>query len=246
MNRIRAVLIAALFASPAFAQWGSAPPASKPTPAPAPAPATPPTATAAPEPAPAQQPPPRRRAVVVDDDGSTGFAFGVRGAWAFPGGDLNATDTLGNEVAGQLPIWLEAGWRFTKNIYAGAYFQWGIGFNSNCNTGADCGTHGFRYGIEGIYNVAPDSAIQPWVGLGVGYETMNVTFNGADSSYKGWELVNIQLGADLAASKQFSIGPFASYSLFGKYSSQTSSGYSNDISAGHNWLQLGVKATVKL
>ncbi|HUJ27500.1 MAG TPA: hypothetical protein VLW85_15855 [Myxococcales bacterium] len=158
----------------------------------------------------------------------------------------NTNGGLGDQVAGQLPIWLEAGWRFSKNVYAGLYYQYAFGFSNNCIAGGDCGSHGMRFGIEGIYNVAPDSMIQPWVGLGVGYETMSVTFNGADSSYKGLELVNIQLGADFAASKQFSIGPFVSYSLFGKFTSQDQNGVSNDISAGHNWLQLGLKATVKL
>ena len=243
MNRSSALLIAVLFASPAFAQWGSAP-AAKPTPAPAPA-ATPAPAPAPAAEAPAPTPPPRRR-VVVEDDGSTGFAFGFRGAWAFPHGDLNATSGLGDQIAGQIPVWVEAGWRFTKNIYAGLYYQYGFGFNNNCNVGADCSNHGMKFGVEGIYNVAPDAGLQPWVGLGVGYETLTVTQNGADASYKGLELVNIQLGLDWAASKQFSIGPYVSYSLFGKYTSQDASGISNDISAGHNWWQLGLKATIKL
>jgi hypothetical protein len=183
--------------------------------------------------------------VVVEDDGS-GFAFGFRAAWAFPFGDLNATDGLSSQVAGQIPVWLEAGWRFSKNVYAGAYFQYGAGFSANCPLGADCSNHGLKFGIEGIYNVAPDASLQPWVGLGIGYETLSVSYAGADSNYKGWELANVQLGLDFAPSKQFSIGPYASCSVFGKYSSQESSGYTNDISASHAWLQLGLKATIKL
>jgi hypothetical protein len=35
-------------------------------------------------------------------------------------------------------------------------------------------------------------------------------------------------------------------SLFGKYTSQSANGVSNDLSASHNWLQTGLKATFKL
>lgn len=233
MNRSIALIAAILVSTPALAQWGSAPAKKEPAPS-----------AAAPEPAPA---PTRRPAAVRhEDDGSSGFAFGVRAAWAIPFGDLNNSDSLSSDVSGQLPLWLEAGWRFTKSIYAGAYFQAGLGFFNNCPPGSDCSTNGLRFGLEGIYNLAPDAGLQPWVGLGFGYETLSVSRAGEDSSYKGWELLHLQVGADWAASKNFSIGPFASFSLFGTYTTQSSSGQDNSISASHNWLQLGLKATYKL
>ncbi len=238
MNRSIVLIAAMLVSTPALAQWGSTPPASQP-----------PHPTAAPAPSPPPSPPPLpapSHRAMREDDGSTGFAFGVRAAWAFPFGDLNATDTLGNNIAGQLPIWLEAGWRFTRNIYAGIYGQYAFGFSNNCPISTDCSTHGYRLGIEAIYNFAPDGWLQPWAGLGFGYEWLYVTRAGQDSTYKGFELGHVQAGLDLAVSKQLSVGPFASVSLLGKYTSQSANGVSNDISATHEWVQVGLKATFKI
>jgi hypothetical protein len=211
-------------AAPAFAQWPAG--ESKPPPLPAPS----------------SQP---RRATPQDDD-SSGFAFGVRGAWAFPFGDVSSTARLQDQVFGQIPVWLEAGWRFNKNLYAGLYGQRGFGFSNNCPIGNDCSTGGWRFGVEGIYTLLPDGTLQPWFGLGVGYELLGTTRGGEDLSYRGFELLILQAGLDWALSRQFSIGPFASVSLFGKYTTQSANGVSNDVSASHNWLQTGVKATFKL
>jgi hypothetical protein len=225
LNRSIFLVASLLLAAPAFAQWPAA--ESKPPPAPA-APYSPPRRTPQP------------------DDDSSGFAFAVRGAWAFPFGDVNWTTGLRDQVLGQIPVWLEAGWRFNKNLYVGLYGQRGFGFSNNCQIGTDCSTGGWRFGVEGIYTLLPDGAFQPWGGLGVGYELLGTTRAGEDLSYRGFELLNLQIGLDWALNKQFSIGPFVSMSLFGKYTSQSANGVSNDLSASHNWLQTGLKATFKL
>jgi hypothetical protein len=247
LNRTIALIAAILVSTPALAQWGQAP-AAKPTPAPAPATPAP---TAAPAPAPAAAEPAKpaaspRRQAAYEDEGASGFAFGLRGAWAIPFGDLNNTDSIGDDLSGQLPIWIEAGWRFNKNVYAGLYFQYAFAFSHNCPPSTDCSASGEKVGLEAIYNLAPDAGMQPWAGLGLGYEWASVSRAGDDRSYKGLELLNLQVGIDLAPSKSFSVGPFASFSFLGKYSSMTASGQSNDISASHEWLQLGLKVAVKM
>ena len=237
MNRTLfiAVLVAA---APAFAQWPDKPKTetktqTKPD---ATAPSTPPSAASK----------RNKQQAPAEDDGS-GFAVGIRGALALPTGGLTADQTLSDSMAGQLPIWLEAGYWFTRNIYAGAYYQYAFGLN-NCLAGATCTSHGMRFGIEAIYNLAPAATFQPWGGLGFGYETLSRVRSGDDTTAKGFELLNLQLGLDYAASKSFTIGPFASYQLFGKYTSFTSGGVSNDYSntTGHSWLQVGLKAGYKL
>jgi hypothetical protein len=228
LNRSIFLIASLLVAAPAFAQW--------------PAPPSKPAQPSASSPSAAS---PSRR-IQAEDDGSSGFAVGLRAGWAFPIGDLNATTSLGTQVAGQIPVWLEAGWRLNKNLYVGLYGQRGFGFSNNCPIGSDCSTSGWRLGVEGIYNLLPDGVAQPWAGLGVGYEWLSTSRAGEDLSYKGWELINLQVGLDFALSKQFSIGPFASISLFGKYTSVSANGVSNDLSASHNWLQTGLRATFKL
>jgi hypothetical protein len=224
LNRSIFLIASLLLAAPAFAQ--SPPAESNPAPSPA-APSSPPRST-----------PP--------DDDSSGFALGVRGAWAFPFGDVSSTARLQDQVFGQIPLWLEAGWRFNKSLYLGLYGQRGFGFSNNCPIGNDCSTGGWRFGVEGIYTLLPDATFQPWVGLGAGYELLSTSRAGEDLSYRGFELLNLQVGLDWAFNKQLSIGPFASLSLLGKYTTQSANGVSNDVSASHNWLQTGVKATFKL
>lgn len=236
MNRTLAIIASLLFAAPAFAQWPTAP--SNPPPKSEPTVNNPPPSA----------PPPRRpvREVSHGDDGS-GFGLGVRAAWAKPYGGLTSTETLDSNVSGALPLWLEAGYHFNSALYIGAYFQYALGLN-NCLGGADCSSSGMRFGLEALYHFGSGS-MQPFVGLGFGYEIFNVSRSaGDDRTFKGLEMLNVQLGLDYWVSKTFSIGPFASYQLFGKYTSDSASGFSNDISdtTGHSWLQLGLKLGFKL
>jgi hypothetical protein len=231
LNRI--LFIAALLATaPAFAQWPDKPKTETKT------------DTAMPPP----PPPPRRAARTSSEDDGSGFGLGIRAAWAFPTGDISGDQgRLSNSIDGQLPLWIEAGYHVNGNIYAGAYFQYAFSFD-NCLTGTTCSSHGMKFGIEGLYNFLPSSFIQPWAGLGFGYEILSRSRSGDDTTLKGLELLNLQVGVDLALSKQLTVGPFASYQLFGKYSSFTASGISNDLSntSGHSWLQTGIKASFRL
>lgn len=236
VNRSLALIASILISAPAFAQW----------------PNTPKTETAAP----AQQtppPPPPRHAPARDtgprgDDGS-GFGVGIRAAWAMPSGGLTNSESVGDSIDYQIPIWLEAGYHFNKNFYAGLYFQWAPLFaGNNCLAGADCSSSGLRFGAEILYHIIGEGLVQPWVGLGGGYEILNVTrAAGADRTFKGLELLNVQAGIDLGLSSHFTVGPYASYQLFGKYSSFSSNGVSNDItdSTGHSWLQVGLKTAYR-
>ena len=237
----RTLLIAALVAAaPAIAQWPDKPKTetkvetkTETRPAETTAPATPPPKRA-------------QRQGPAEDDGS-GFGLGLRAAWALPMGGLTADEGLSNSVSWQLPIWLEAGYWFNRNLYAGAYYQYAFGFN-NCLAGATCTSHGMRFGVEALYNFAPTALLQPWAGLGLGYETLSRSRSGDDTTARGFELLNLQAGVDFGVAKGITIGPFASYQLFGKYSAFTAGGISNDYAntTGHSWLQVGLKASYKL
>jgi hypothetical protein len=234
MTRSLALVAAALIAGPAFAQWPDKPDTTKKPEAKTEAPPLPPRRPAAHESAPA-------------DEGSSGFAFGVRGVLAFATGDTTSTRSLDSVVSRQIPLWVEAGWRFTKNIYAGAYFSYSFGSAASCFANGGCGASGMRFGVEGIYNLMPDAIFQPWAGLGIGYEVLYTSVSGNEETRKGLELFFLQLGVDWALTRQLSVGPFGAYT-FGKFTSVSSGGFSNDIPDAnrHHWLQLGVKATFKL
>jgi Opacity family porin protein len=232
VNRSLALIASFLIAAPAFAQWPNSPPPKTET-----------------KPEASQPPPPAKRARDTGprvDDGS-GFGFGVRAAWAWPMGGLTSSEEVSSVVNGALPLWLEAGYHINKSIYAGLYFQYARGF-TNCLGGQDCSSSGLRFGAEVLYNFAPDATLQPWAGIGGGYELFNSSRTGDERTFKGLELLNLQAGLNWALTKNFSLGPFASYQLLGKFTSFSANGVSNDISdtTGHNWLQVGIKAGFRL
>ena len=80
------------------------------------------------------------------------------------------------EIAATAPLWAEAGYRLTRNLYAGAYFQYvpaivnsgGSDGTSCASPGASCSARLFRLGAEAAFTFLPELPFAPWVGLGVG------------------------------------------------------------------------------
>ena len=208
------------------------------------------------------------------DGGPTGIELGLRTGYALPLGDASGgrtlttstgtttttTTTTGSSlsdgVSGQIPLWVDVGYRFTPNFYVGGFFQYGFAFIPNnaetgCGQGGvSCSGHDVMFGVNAHYHVMPDAPFDPWIGLGFGYETL--TFNlsqagqSADVSASGWQFVNFQVGGDYHVTPSFGVGPFVALSL-GQYSSVSVSGggssTSNDIAnkAMHEWLTFGLR-----
>jgi len=191
-----------------------------------------------------------------------GLDLGLRVGYAFPFGDSTATpgDQLSSIFSGAVPLIVEAGYRINSAVTVGALFQYGIAQVKDAN---GCGTMGvscsgsiIRLGIEGLYHFQIGSPFVPWVGLGTGYEWMNVDLSGGNGSASvgahGFEFINLQAGGDYHLAPQLSIGPFISFS-FGRYDTATSSNIpllpsSADITntAVHEWLQLGARGAFNL
>lgn len=166
------------------------------------------------------------------DDGA--FELGARTGFTFPignaaGGDSNGAGlvALSDLFSGLIPLWLDAGYRFTPHIYLGAYFQYGHGLTRNCNPGYNCSGHDLMFGIDGRYHFLPRERVDPWVGVGVGYEVLSISVSGPglsqDASFKGIEMLRLQGGLDFNITDAFHGGPFLAFSL-GKYSSESTSG----------------------
>jgi hypothetical protein len=146
----------------------------------------------------------------------------------------------------------------------GAYLQLGIGIVNKdnavggnvCNQpGVSCKGSDVRFGVEGTYSFSPGQSFNPWIGLGTGYEWVNLqggssTGNG-EFTFHGWEYFNLQVGGDFSLSRVFALGPYTSFGL-GQYSSTSvtlgSTTFSGDVASKkvHAWLQLGVKGTFNL
>jgi outer membrane protein W len=196
---------------------------------------------------------------------ASGIEVGLRTGYAIPlgsavGGGTNGSGDLSKAISGDVPIWVDAGYRF-PNLYIGGFFQYGIGFvpsSASSTSGATCGQNGvscstsdIMLGVDAHYHFLPGGPIDPYVGLGVGYEILGLKASGggqsASESVTGFQFVNLQVGADYKAMPNLGIGPFVMMS-FGQYSGCSYSGAATaegscsiQQQAVHEWLTLGVR-----
>jgi hypothetical protein len=208
------------------------------------------------------------------------FEFGLRLAYGLPLGNADGLtgDSLDHFVSNQImPLWINAGLRFLSHWYAGAYFSFGIasladqfavptgGTKSVCSeTGVGCSANDTRLGIEAAYHVLPDGFVDPWFGLGFGYEWLSATVTGplttgtgtGKLSYgvDGWELINFMGGVDFRLlNGALGLGPFVSLALT-QYDHQSApsgtaggtTGSSITSQSLHEWFFIGAKGSYDL
>jgi hypothetical protein len=190
-----------------------------------------------------------------------GFEIGVRTGYAFAAGDTGATDTLpdravGDYVSGVWPLWIDAGYRLSRQLYLGGYFQYGFGFVNEdrqdlCrNSNVDCSASDTRLGLMFRYHFAPGWPLAPWAAYGFGYEWGGFSVGDTDSDWSGFELMNLQVGADYALPHGLVIAPFLSFSL-GQFRSVTTATrlggatftVDEDVESHsfHEWILIGVR-----
>ncbi len=177
--------------------------------------------------------------------------IGLRVGYGLPLGDYQKDAKMSDSVSAMIPIWLDLGYMVTPNIMVGLYANYGfIMLDSKVSDACDdCSASLIRFGIQGQYHLSPAESLDPWFGLGLGYEMLNqktvvVTPAGTatgDANTTGLEFLNLQGGANFKATDSIAVGPFVSFSL-GQYSSVEG----NDIKdkAMHQWLVLGVGGTL--
>lgn len=142
---------------------------------------------------------------------------------------LNVTEGSG----GAVPIILDLGWRFLPELYVGAYGQFAPVFTRqnaiSCPAGFDCWAHDWRFGVEADFHFLPRWRLDPYIGVGTGYEILesnihgtapvptplgtvpgNVATNVTDS---GYEFVNLTLGFDGRFDSVVGFGPFVTGTL---------------------------------
>jgi hypothetical protein len=195
----------------------------------------------------------------------TGVEVGLRVGYGIALGDAAKSSKLSDGVSGQVPIQLDLGYRVIPNLFVGLYAQYGFGIvgdqiSQACDLSSQlsCSAHDIRLGIEGHFHFLPRQKLDPWVGLGLGFEWLGVSVDGggaeASSTFSGFEFVNLQAGLDIAVAEHFYIGPFLTLSLaqFSSVSVDCSSsgstlcdgfGVNGDIQdkAMHEWLMIGLR-----
>jgi hypothetical protein len=191
----------------------------------------------------------------------TSFEAGVRAGVAFPVGDLAKDSSLSDTISWSAPLQVDAGARVGP-AFVGGYFSYAFGkLGSNIDCGSlSCSASDVRVGFEVLWHFAPGAKVDPWAGLGVGYEWLTVSASAsggsASGTVRGFEFANLQAGVDFAAGRVFRIGPFVMATL-SQYSSGSASVSRSGGGTGsaeqditnktlHSWLSLGLRFALVL
>ncbi|HMJ16410.1 MAG TPA: outer membrane beta-barrel protein [Polyangiaceae bacterium] len=194
----------------------------------------------------------------------SGFEAGLRTGYGVPFGEgAEDAQDISDAISGIIPLWIDVGYRVTPNVFVGAYFQYGLGFEGEdiedaCDLdGIDCSVSSHRLGAQLHYHFSPRRSADPWLGLGFGYEWYNAHVEAGDgelsASISGFEFANLQGGVDFYPGEHFYLGPFVSFSL-DQYDSLDveCSGAGNEFCDGfgdgdiedksiHNWFVVGIR-----
>ena len=190
-------------------------------------------------------------AQAADDDRGTrsGFSLGVRGAYAWPFGNVVEDVEMSDTFDRMIPVWVDATLRLGGGLEVGPYFSYG--WVTGSDEVGDLGAAGdLRLGAQLNYRLTPAGGFAPWIGVGIGWEWLRpdndfpTTVGGRTFSadISGPEAM-IQGGADFRLGSNLALGPFVAIGI-GRFSS----GDLFDVVDPdfHEWVQVGAKLTLDL
>jgi hypothetical protein len=180
-----------------------------------------------------------------------GFQLALRTGYSVPLGNTALGTKLSDTTGGQVPLIVDVGAKLIPELFLGGYFGFGIGGDAGdvqrlCNmNGGGCVSADVIAGIEAQYQILPGGSADPWLGYGVGIESIALSTGSNDNNsvtYTGWQFARLSGGVDFRLTRTFGIGPFADLSL-GKYSSITQGPISATLAnqEQHEWLTIGAR-----
>ncbi len=180
-----------------------------------------------------------------------GYDVSAGNAAAGPAGAPGEATPMSEVAKSAIPIQLDALWKFGSSFSMGAYYGFGFarpsGAIADRCTGLDasCSTWTMRTGIEAEWAFSDVAAWwAPWVGTGLGYawayDTVSAAGQSSRQNISGWELLNLEVGADAKVTSHLWLGPYLSL-RYSQYSSLDGYGIANK--AFHTWYGFGVRGT---
>lgn len=216
---------------------------------------------------------------------SSGFEWGLGVGVGLPLGDADAGLALYNDDRGnvtplrvrsggmdgiasyRVPLGLDLGYRLSDVWWVGAKVQAGLGgFGDECPTGARCHFTDARLLAWLEHHLRPRSAVDPWLGIGLGYEWLStvaqVSLEPADPDIPFYQslsatqelsgpLLMAQAGLGFDLGEQLRVGPFIGGAvgrfIWSSFDCAEGLGCPRDgaIDGGgfHAWLSVGVKGS---
>jgi outer membrane protein len=170
-----------------------------------------------------------------------GPSLGFRSGYGKSFGTAVDSTAESSLIQGMIPFWVDIGYRLNPKLYLGGYFQFALGMVPGDCPG--CSANVVRFGFNLHYHLLPGDDYDPWVGIGVGYEILNLNLypGSGSASLRGFEVPNVQFGVDIRATDNLSAGPFITFAL-AEYTSASGYAVSGVDKKLHQWLIFGVRA----
>jgi len=188
-----------------------------------------------------------------------GFQMALRTGYSHPLGKANGADggKMSDVTTGQVPIMVELGGKVVPNLFLGGY----LGIAGGMAAGAlddlcddanyDCYALGIRAGLQGHFQLMPHGSTNPWIGYGIGYESLTISVSDGDDNGSftnaGPEYARVMAGLDFRLSRTFGLGPFVDVSIgkYTRYKDDPPGGESEDGDipkpAMHEWVTVGAR-----
>jgi hypothetical protein len=189
----------------------------------------------------------------------SGITFALRAGYGAPFGKVSRDGLpVDDLVRNKVPFALELGYRFGPLLQGALYLELARAtLEPACPQGESCEASDVRFGLAVRLHLAAARRVDPWLGAGFGIEVMNVAYAPdpggplAEIAWSGLE-VPVEAGLDVRATERLVVGPVfqATFARFTGASLRASGSTSQSEAIGaratHGWLQLGVRATLRL
>lgn len=180
----------------------------------------------------------------------------VHAGFGLPLGSTDKDTRLRTNAAAQIPVGVDVGVRVVRSLIVGVYAQYGAvitkssgDWTSVCPVADDCTGTDTHVGVQAHYHFSPAQGVDPWVGMGIGYEWYSVHATRARYTWRGIEIANLEGGADFSLGRAVSVGPFLGVSVgqFSKLSvDPASAGFGGPLenTGIHEWFSIGARGSV--
>lgn len=195
-----------------------------------------------------------------------GISVGLRTGWALPAGQIETGDRMSSTYSAMVPIGIDGAYRITPRFRVGLSGQYALVSTSEvtCQPPLECSAHQWRFGPMASFHPASPARygstssplpVDPWVGLGVGYEILSIGLSSSGRhstrTESGFDL-DVSMGLDWRAAERLRLGGLIGVSIgqFSRVSIDQSAGpdYSGRIPSAsmHEWFFFGIRGQYDL